>query len=250
MAKIRDAIGRGDGGSYARIFDNVQLGLLISKIQATSIRNGNELEKLIVQNSHQIENLDDFIKRCQKVSYGVYLCPKKTLKKSQFANGQEPDMLVFIIGDTYLCKIIELKDGDNFDTKKAKGEKEALIRFRNHLAHSIPFETEYYICCFNQNNKETIFQGFKKEFEKDEILTGRELCRVLNIDFDNLVNYRKEDAEDNFIYFLEELLKISKVRDYLSTHFFENSKEVEGCQNTADANVTNQESTLPFMTTI
>ena len=250
MAKIRDAIGRGDGGSYARIFDNVQLGLLISKIQATSIRNGNELEKLIIQNSHQIEDLDVFIKRCQKVSYGVYLCPKKTLKKSQFANGQEPDMLVFIIGDTYLCKIIELKDGDNFDTKKAKGEKEALIRFRNHLAHSIPFETEYYICCFNQDNKETIFQGFKKEFDKDEILTGRELCRVLNIDFDSLVNYRKEDAEDNFVYFLEELLKISQVRDYLAAHFLKNSKEAQKCLETSDENETTQESISPSTTII
>lgn len=217
MAKIEESNGRSDGG-YARVFDDAQLGLLMSKIQATSIRNGTELEKLIIENSNQITDLDDFIKRCHKKSYGIYLCPKKVLKKSSLANGQEPDMLVFIIGDAYMCKIIELKDGDSFDTKKAKGEKEALIRFRNHLAHSIPFATEYYICCFNQEDKEYIFQGFKKEFTHDEILTGRELCRVLNIDYEVLVEQRKKDAADNVVYFFEELLKIEKAREFFSNY--------------------------------
>lgn len=45
--KIRNQKGRKDGNSgYTRVFNNSELGDLISKIQATVISNGNELEKL------------------------------------------------------------------------------------------------------------------------------------------------------------------------------------------------------------
>ena len=50
MPKITDSKGRSDENSgYARLFGNQQLGQLMSRIQATVIRTGNELEHLIEQ---------------------------------------------------------------------------------------------------------------------------------------------------------------------------------------------------------
>ena len=62
----------------------------------------------------------------------------------------EPDFIIFIVQSRRICKIIELKDGDNFDTKKVLGEKEHLRVFANEFSRKIPFATEFYFCCFNQ----------------------------------------------------------------------------------------------------
>ena len=49
------------------------------------------------------------------------------------------------------------------------------------------------------------------------ILTGRDLCNILRIDYDDIVEKRKADAEDNFEYFLNQLIAIDEVNDYLKT---------------------------------
>ena len=43
-------------------------------------------------------------------------------------------------------------------------------------------------------------------------MTGDELCELLDIDYSEIISMREQDAQDNIRYFLEELLKISKVR--------------------------------------
>lgn len=48
MPKISESKGRPDENSgYTRLFGNQQLGQLLSRVQATVIRTGNELEKMI-----------------------------------------------------------------------------------------------------------------------------------------------------------------------------------------------------------
>lgn len=130
--------------------------------------------------------------------------------------GIEPDMIIFIVSDYRLCKIIELKDGDTFDTKKVKGEKTNLVTFSEKFGAKIPFSTDYYVCCFNQNNKEIIREGMKNEFDLEHIMTGRELCQLLNIDYQEIINIRKNDMEENFNYFIEELLKIPEVLEKIN----------------------------------
>ena len=39
-------------------------------------------------------------------------------------------------------------------------------------------------------------------------MTGRQLCDLLKIDYDKIIENRKKDAEDNKKYFIEELVKI------------------------------------------
>lgn len=219
--KIRNAKGRKDGNSgYTRVFGIDDLGKLISKVQSTVISNGAELERIILTSSNQIENLNDFI---NDVTYGnnedgVFVCSKKVLKKSKYAcAGIEPDLLIFIVERKRICKVIELKDGDTFDTKKSQGEKEYLETFSTSFGAKIPFVTEYYICSFNQLDKEAIKQGFKNTFDVEHIMTGKELCDILNIDYDEIVINRKKDMEDNLNYFIDQLLSINDVREIIQT---------------------------------
>ena len=59
--KIREAAGRKKGSGYERLFDNSDLGHLMSKVQATVISNGSELERIILARSKQIKDLSVFI---------------------------------------------------------------------------------------------------------------------------------------------------------------------------------------------
>ncbi len=203
------------------MFNNTELGDLISKIQATVISNGSELEKIILSQTNTIDNLNEFIDKAEigVIENGVFVCPKKIIKASNYAvknpidnKGIEPDLLIFVVEKHRICKIVELKDGDIFDTKKAAGEKEHLVTFLKEFGSKIPFRTELYICFFNQNDINAIKTGLKNTFKEEEILTGRAFCDILHLDYDSIIKSRLEDAEDNFNYFIEELVEIEQVR--------------------------------------
>lgn len=199
--------GRRDG-SYTRLFGNEDLGALISRVHSASISSGNELEKLIESMAETIDDLDLFLKE-KKLKKGTYLVTKKTIKKSILKSNQEPDFLIIKIEDNH-CKIIELKDGDNFDTKKAKGERDNLINFQNNISNKIPYTTSIYICSFNQKNKDLIKAGMKNKFSMNEIMTGKEFCQLLNIDYDKILEKRKNDQRENIQFFLSEIGRITK----------------------------------------
>lgn len=224
MSLIKNAKGRNDGNSgYTRVLGNDELGSLISKVQATVISNGTELERMILNLSNNISNLDKFIDDATSglIEDNVYICPKKVYAKSSYLvydNQQkkiEPDLLIFIVERKRICKVVELKDGDAFDTKKSSGEKEHLELFVQKFGAKIPFVAEYFICCFNQNNKDIIYEGFKGCFSLEHILTGKELCEILNISYDDIVNQRKKDADANLKYFIDELLKIDDIKNLI-----------------------------------
>lgn len=215
--KIKNAKGRRDENSgYIRLFDNVELGQLLSKAQATVISNGTELERMILDRTKNIPDLDEFIDSAADGTKpdGVYVCKKSVAKKSKLTVPKsEPDLLVFLVQKKRLCKIIELKDGDTFDTKKARGEQEQLAEYSANFGAKIPFVTEYYICCFNQEDKDFIATGFKGVFSREHIMTGRELCDILSIDYDEITASRKADARDNVDFFISELLSVPDIKD-------------------------------------
>ena len=139
---------------------------------------------------------------------------KKVVKKSIYKmDKHEPDFIIFVVERDKMCNIVELKDGDSFDTKKSSSELESLQHFTNHIAPLIPFMVKFYICCFNQNDKLKIVEGFKKRFNKDQVMTGREFCDLLGIDSDAIIDAREKDAIDNFNYVIEELIKIDKLKE-------------------------------------
>ena len=88
--------------------------------------------------------------------------------------------------------------------------------FMSHLAPKTPFITKFYICCFNQSDKDRIVTGFKNFFMKDEVMTGKEFCDILRIDYDAIVKMRKDDTSDNFRYVVEKMAEIKDVRIQVS----------------------------------
>ena len=163
MVKIADSNpGRRDGG-YARLFNDPDIGALVSRVHATSIRAGTELEHIIhresMYNRTAICDLDDFL---ENGSDGVYLAHKSAIKAAARIHfpGAEPDYLVFLRdGSKRVCYVLELKDGDQFDTKKSSGEVSNLLAFSTNVGSTLPYSTEIRICSFNQNDKQAIVAG-------------------------------------------------------------------------------------------
>lgn len=207
MAKIRETKeGRRDGG-YSRLFGNDDLGALFSQIHATSIRAGTELEHLIESKANVLEDVDGFVSG--SLPNGTYLITKKVMKKHPVLKGsKEPDFLIVKITKNR-CLIIEVKDGDTFDTKKAAGERKHLMEYQTHLSTKIPYTTNIYVCCFNQENKQVIVDGFKGEFSINEVMTGSEFCNLLNINKDDILTIRKNHQRDNVIYLKEKFAELS-----------------------------------------
>ena len=222
MARFSEAKGRRDGNSgYGRVFGNKALGQVLSRAQGTVISAGTELEKLLSDKIARIDDLDEFLDRStigSAIDSDIYIVSKRAVKKSKKLSspGQEPDFLIFHhAGESKHCYAVELKDGDTFDTKKAEGEYKNLESFVQTVSQNIPYTVSFYFVAFNQEDKNAIYEGFKKKVPLDKCMTGREFCGLLEIDYDEIVAGRGQDAPQNFQDFLTALLDIPEVRDFI-----------------------------------
>ena len=218
MALIRDAKGRKDGRSgYARTFGNLELGQLLSRAHATVISAGTELEKIVIGQVEEIGDLDEFLEH-EIMPVGVFLATKRAVKKSrklQFS-GSEPDFLVFKRrSGRQHCHLIEMKDGDAFDTKKSAAENRSMHSFISQNAPYLHFTASVHFVAFNQTNRQVIHDGFKRKVPKSECMTGKEFCDLLEIDYEKIVTMRRKDCETNFSDFMDEFININEVQKYL-----------------------------------
>lgn len=148
----------------------------------------------------------------------MYIIRNKEIRKSKVFKelGVIPDFLVFVIkGNKNHCYVVEIKDGHAFDTKKSDAEKRVLDKCKDKIYSEFKYTVSSHICCFNQNSRKAIVRGFKNKITFDQALTGREFCDILEIDYDYIVDHRKQDQNDNVEYFLSELIKIDRVRKIL-----------------------------------
>ena len=215
MALIRNRQGGRTDGGYTRVFGDPQLGSLISRVHGTSIAAGNELEKLIIERSNIIEDVDGFLQQ-DIYPEGAFVATKAAIKKCKTidAVSAEPDFVVFWRrGKQQNCYVIELKDGDAFDTKKAAGERESMHRFVNVIAPVVRFTITVHFCCFNQDDRQAVIDGFKRKITLEEAMTGREFCTLLNIDYDEIVNFRHKHQIVNLRDFISDILHMKSTRE-------------------------------------
>jgi hypothetical protein len=217
MPKISESKGRPDENSgYARLFGNQQLGQLLSRVQATVIRTGNELEKLIEsETSDDLKTTLEVVLSEQQSFSNVQVVFQAKMPPQIDSRGEKADIVVFDHTER-TAKIIELKDGDTFDTKKASGELASMEVYAKWLSAQINYRTTFYFCSFNQTNKEAIVHGAKGRFDISHAMTGRELCELLNINFDALRIKRQREQPENLRYFISELLRITEVRQIIN----------------------------------
>ncbi len=214
MAHLRDATPKNTSGSYERLFDNAALGELVSKVQSAVISSGSELEAKIATMVENIPDLDAFLKQ-EIMPDGVLLARKRQIKQSETLDfvGSEPDFMVFKRrGGIQTLHIVELKDGHVFDTKKASAERQAMHAFIERNAQHIQYRFQAHFCAFNQNDRQAIWDGFKRRIAYDEAMTGREFCELLEIDYGAIVEARRADGPDNVEFLLSELVKIEPIR--------------------------------------
>ena len=133
MVRIEETRGRADRNSgYGRLFGNQELGALLSRVHATVIRAGSELEALLERAVRQ-DLRDDFSQVVDWITkgqpgQGTRVCFKPRKPSNGGRYGSVGDVVVFK-HDTRTAIVVEIKDGDTFDTKKADGELASLTAF-------------------------------------------------------------------------------------------------------------------------
>ena len=111
MAPIKDAKGRLEGSGYSRLFDDNDLGHLISRVQSAVISSGTELERLIKEKVQTISDLDEFLEQ-EIMPDGVRVAAKKESQEMQNTDfaGAEPDFLIFKRSlNKQACHLVELR---------------------------------------------------------------------------------------------------------------------------------------------
>lgn len=149
---------------------------------------------------------------------GVLVANKSDCKNCKRLNfsGVKPDFLIFKRRQgQQFCYVVELKDGHQFDTKKARAEHQSMHAFIERNAQHLQYRMSTHFCCFNQDSRDIIVKGFKNKITYEEAMTGHEFCDLLEIDYEQIVNERQREQPENVQYFLCELVKIDQVRDIL-----------------------------------
>lgn len=219
MALIKDAKGRLEGGGYSRLFGDEELGFLMSRAHGAVISSGTELEGIIKSKVNLIADLDGFLEKGIEKD-GVLVVDKKKVKASKVLGHEkaEPDFMIFRRRHgKQSCHVVELKDGDAFDTKKSAAEYDAIYSFIRNNAQHLPYTMQAHFCCFNQNDKKIIIEGFKRKISEKEAMTGREFCGLLELDYDAIVRFREQQGPGNLRYFITELAKIKSVKKVLDS---------------------------------
>lgn len=190
----------------------------MSQSHATTIAAGNELEKMVWERvPHKIDNLTEFVESQQSVRERnkVFVANKKQVKACELFDSElEPDLIAF---KHLTCYIIEVKDGDTLDTKKAQGEQDTMTRFSHEVANNAPYMFKTIMCCFNADSREQIHTGLKRRFALDQCMTGAELCQLIGIDYDEIVRIRRNDCQSNLDYFVRGLIDIPNIRNMIRT---------------------------------
>lgn len=206
-----------ENNAHYRCFGNAEIADILSRTHALTIRNGYELEKIITEmtESHHIDDLDDFLSH-QIMPVGTFIAVKKVVKASKTirGNGVEPDFIVFQhIGSSQKCYVIELKDGCNFDTKKAEKEEANLKKFTTANKDQLRwFKVFSKVVGFNSKTQEEVRAGFKNKITLEQAMTGKEFCDLLDISYDDITETRARDREHNLGALVSELAQIPEVQ--------------------------------------
>lgn len=212
-------------------------------IHTTLISNGTKLEKqikLAIENKIQeennnkfvISNLNYFFDNLNEIKDGKYIVFTKEIINSRFVIYNEKKKIntdCIIIEknmNNLLIYISEIKSGSKLDTKKAKAERLKLEltieQFKKYLSNIDNFniQIKFILISFFEKNKEIVFNGLKKEFSIEEIMTGEEFCDFFNISYYDLLELKitkdknkEEEKENTDMFFIKQILKELSIID-------------------------------------
>jgi hypothetical protein len=198
MALLKDAKSKTDeeitNSGYWRMSKNIDMARLFQQIQSTVIRNGNELEELVFRDSHirgrvKQEYTDVDLEDAPCLYY------KTTLKEGIIPGLEKSVHPDFIVVTHDSVSVVELKDGNNFDTKKSTGEIDKLEMITAFLQQHTSKKVKGLIVLWNTEDLGNA--SFKDKRASRHLMTGREFADLVGIDFDALNKSREADAQKN-----------------------------------------------------
>ena len=97
------------------------------------------------------------------------------------------------------------------------------LMIKNGYELETSLQTWFLICSLqdlddNAESKEQIRSGFKNKIAVSQAMTGRELCEILPLDYNAIIENRANDREDDFNQFLSNLTQIEPVMNWMKTN--------------------------------
>lgn len=215
MARIADSKGREDDNSgYTRLLGLPELGQLLSRIHATVIRNGNELELMLAQRcAFRATGLAERLNGALTLfTLPIEAFFGEALHVTDSDHLTAAD-IVILDHRRREVRVVEVKEGDVFDTKKADGELACLRPLAVFVGARLRYRPQFQLCCFNQEDKAAILRGLKGRFSPDQIMTGRELCGLLGVSYEEICRQREADVRANQLFLIQELWAIPERRE-------------------------------------
>jgi len=214
MAKIELNNKRKSTGSYQKLTGNKDIANFTTSFHAAAICSGNEvtakLEKsyegtlpiFSKKDTNSPEKTFDLIKNNPEgvIIFNGYVANQKDNGKIKKI---EVDLIVYVDN---VVHCYEIKEGDNFDTKKSKSEIDNLIKISNSFKE-LNFEVEVGFVCMNlQNDNHSIKDNRINQY----LLRGRFLCSKFNFNFDNFNQLSLNEQEENEHLCILEMERIIK----------------------------------------
>jgi len=210
MVLICDSKPKGDikKSGYYRLVGNVEIARVFRQIHSTVIKNGNELEKLIYDHAainNAMENVPLLKALKQKNAFVV----KCKINKEFTGNKKGIHLDALLIKKDKLFAI-EIKDGENFDTKKSSGEVHKLKKAAEIIERLDFFDRpcEPIIVLWNCDDLET--SSFKDKEGQRMLMRGKEFSKMIDLDYENFNQIRKHDRHANEEYILNCMENILK----------------------------------------
>jgi hypothetical protein len=220
---LRDAYERNSSklSSYKKLFPNYfyceMIADFVTAVQSTSISEGVKLENYIYDEfkgqkyeNITFENAIDIIKYWpertilfKKVKITKKMLNENTTYEHKRSEKLHLDLLILHEGDLY---IDELKDGMSLDTKKSDSEIREIKMVKELCENKTNLKCHSSIILWTC--KDISNASIKSDEASDYILTGRNLCRTLNINFDSVEFKRRLANEGNGEYAIEKLKQI------------------------------------------
>jgi len=177
------------------------------------IRAGLHLEELIADNTHHAVHAPS--KRCKSLKYADLqlntLTQKTLVSKLKFKDEQDlknTDLDFAVIDpDLKSITIIEMKDGDNFDTKKSAEETAKLFRLTDWLGARHPDWMVSPRIVF-WNNEDLKKSSFKDKSAQKIKMNGHAAQGLLGVNCGQINSLRRLSLADNDVYLLERMASI------------------------------------------
>ena len=225
MTRIEDRTPKGSiekSGAF-RLLGHMRMADLLRKSHSAIIGNGNELEDLIYEHSSHSNKL--------KIYDGV---PKKNAFVVKYKwDGGDCDAVLL---EPNKITLFEIKDGDNFDTKKAAGEYAKLKKAAKFFETVDPHNRRCDFRIILWNCEDLKKSSFKHKAAQPHLMRGRDFAPLVSIDYEKLNARRNEvDPEQNRQYMLKEMKAIVsenitdewQLRDFVSKWCFLNNHSQE-----------------------